>query len=184
MAKETLLAWQQVILTALRYVPKAKDGHDAWQKLNPEEQAAMMDYLGEHCDHDPVQAQAMLAESCERLKPYRYWIWPTLLLITMVVALLWWLLPRVYDRHWSIGMLFWIAFLLYRLILELSTARKNCMIRIWRERVQTTYGTQLALRDMEKIMAARLWDVANKANIGFCLLFLCAFLVLMICRLT
>ena len=48
MAKRMVPAWQQVLLVALNNVRKAKNGRDAWDKLNDGEKAAVMDFLTEH----------------------------------------------------------------------------------------------------------------------------------------
>ena len=91
MRKKDLPAWQQVVLTALENVPKAKDGHDAWQKLNPEEQSAVMGFLGEHCGHDPEKAQAMLEETAGMVKPGKRfaWLWALLVIMVAVAGAIW-----------------------------------------------------------------------------------------------
>ena len=48
MKRKNLPAWQQVLLVVLESVPKAKNGQDAWDKLNDGEKAAVMDFLTEH----------------------------------------------------------------------------------------------------------------------------------------
>ena len=46
MKRKRLPAWQQVLLVVLGNVPGAKGGHDAWEQLNGEEKAAVMEFSG------------------------------------------------------------------------------------------------------------------------------------------
>ena len=71
MAKK-IPAWQQVVLIALNNIPHREDGHDAWNKLNDEEKAAVMDFLTEHCGEE---APAMLEETCGKIKHPKWWGW-------------------------------------------------------------------------------------------------------------
>lgn len=56
-----LPAWQQVLQVAMGNVSGAKGGHDAWEQLNGEEKAAVMDFLAEYCGEN---ASSALADTC------------------------------------------------------------------------------------------------------------------------
>ncbi len=147
MAKKTFPAWQQVLLTALNNVPKAKNGHDAWAKLNDEEQAAMMDFLTEHCGEN---AQAALEESCGKIKREKWWntLWvglAVLIFSVLVVAIWYWAEERLGKE---ITPYVWTALTLLNLSTTLRGEPFSQMIRIWKEHVATQYGTTLALNDM------------------------------------
>lgn len=151
MAKETMPPWQQVILTALRYVPKAKDGHDAWQKLNPEEQAAMMDYLGEHSGHDLEQAQKMLDGTVVMVKSRkRVWLWVLIFVLIAAATALWvcWL----FEKH--VGDLSDYAIILLclsRLEQAWNVTPYRRMAQVWTEHLSNRDGTTSALKEMERI---------------------------------
>lgn len=87
MAKKNTPAWQQVVQIALDNVPGRDNGRDAWNKLNDEEKAAVMDFLRVHCGED---APAKLEEICGKIKHPKWWTWCwgiLVFLLFMVVGL-------------------------------------------------------------------------------------------------
>jgi len=147
MKRKNLPAWQQVLLVALESVPKAKDGRDAWDKLNEEEKAAVMDFLAEHCGED--KAQDALEETCGKVKHGRGWqtTWGVLIgfgILAVICAALVWL----GEQNNMFFAYLWIVMSLIHMIQAWNGDRHGRMQTIWLEHVDSLYGTTLALQDM------------------------------------
>lgn len=148
MAKKTVPAWQQVLLVALESVPEHDNGADAWQRLNPAEQAAIMDYLAAHCGDE---AQAKLDETTAMIgSGKRYaWLWVLLVMLVITALLIWgyWVLEqRVGDlKGWVI-----ILLCLSRLEQAWNVSPVQRMAEIWGERTSTHAGTASALKEMHQ----------------------------------
>lgn len=181
MAKKTYPAWQEVLLTALRCVPKPKDGHDAWSRLNEEEQAGVMVFLGEHCDGDPDRAKAMLEETIALHKrtDWKDWLklaFGVMVMVAAVVAYIWLKESKGFDIHGYV----------MALLCALNLRREWCalpgykMTEIWREHVDTCYGTNLALQDMYRHFMLPRKERVNKAALCFWAIALAVYIV-MIC---
>lgn len=153
MAKKNLPAWQRVLLVALNNVPEAKDGHDAWEKLNGEEQAAVLEYLAEHCGAD---ARAKLDEACEKPRYLRGWrkylaFLGSLALVAGFTALLYWLEEKLELRI----QVYLLTILIMGNLRQAWNPPPDWELQtIWRKRVNTHYGTTLALNDMHKVVCA------------------------------
>lgn len=179
MAKKTYPAWQEVLLLALRCVPKAKDGDNAWSRLNEEEQAGVMVFLGEHCDGDPDRAKAMLEETIALHKRTGWQAWLGLMLVVMVmvaavVAYIWLKESKGFDIHGYI----------MALLCASNLRREWCalpgykMTEIWREHVDTCYGTNLALQDMYRHFMLPRKERVNKLALCFWAIALAVYIVL------
>lgn len=172
MPKKTLPAWQQVLLTALNNVPKAEDGHDAWQKLNEDEQAAVMGYLGEHCGHDPEQAQAMLDETAGMVKARsEKWIIAFGVVLAVVVASL--ALITILEQYFesatrALHVFTWLVFSVSALI----NAKRDRMVRLWSEHENSAESTRSALESMYQTQTGTVWAVVRKVWLLACLLLL------------
>ena len=172
MAKEILPAWQQVLLVALNGVPHRENGHDAWMKLNEEEQSAVMDFLTEHCGEN---AQAALEEACGKIKRPKWWTWFWAIfsiVVMLVVGLLlldWW--ESLTDVRLT-------PFLWFGLLcpMNMHTAWKGnpagAALEIWEKHVDTRYGTTLALNDMYRAYTTPRKERMNKAGFVFWLVML------------
>ena len=64
MAKTELPHWQQVVVQALTAVPDANGGQEAWDKLAPDEQRAVIDFAAACCEGD---VQPLLEETRQQL---------------------------------------------------------------------------------------------------------------------
>lgn len=162
MAKKSLPAWQQV----LRNVPEAKNGRDAWEKLNEEEQSAVMDFLTEHCGED--KAQSALEESCAMVKHGRGWqttwgICWALLIMAIYVGVALWLDKYVDDVHRYL----WVVVCLHHTIRAWKGNPQGTMQIIWREHVNTHYGTAIALQDMHRTLGQPSEVLRNKKDLIF-----------------
>ena len=164
MAKKSLPAWQQVLLTALRNVPKAKDGHDAWRKLSAEEQVAVMDFLAEQCGSDPEKALTLLEESVAMIKPGRRgaWLWYLLGLLIIMAIVLWafWELEKHFgDLHGYVVMLLCLS----RLEQAWNVTPTYRMVQVWTERISSRAGTASALKEMHRICSLPKKELRSKA---------------------
>ena len=166
MSRKSLPAWQQVVLTALENVPKAKNGRDAWEKLIPEEQAAVMDFLTEHCGED--KAQSALEESCAMVKHGRGWkmtwgiCWAVLIMAVSVGVALW-LNKYVEGVHRYL----WVVLCLHHTIRAWVGDRQGAMLIIWREHISTQNGTAIALQDMHRTLGLPSEVLRNKKDLIF-----------------
>ncbi|MBQ2928688.1 MAG: hypothetical protein IJD99_00570 [Clostridia bacterium] len=158
MRRKNLPAWQQVVLAALENVPKAKDGHDAWDGLNPEEQAGVMDFLNAHCGEE---AQAKLEESCGMVKS-QAWRWGEviayLLMLAVVMAGFVYVEMRLDKNH---SMIFWTFYSLNRVIDDVAGARRTAMREIWNQREQTQEGVSIALENMKEVVVQPLSELCK-----------------------
>ncbi len=147
MAKEIMPAWQQVLLIALNNVPKAKTGHEAWEKLNAEEQSAVMDFLAEHCGE---KAQAALEDACGKIQRPVWWRWLLWGLLWVAVAVAWVALFEWAEKllDWELSPVFWALIALTNIHTGLIGSPFGKMQEMWKEHVATHYGTTLALNDM------------------------------------
>lgn len=166
MIRKYLPAWQQVVLTALENVPKAKNGQEAWEKLAPEEQSAVMDFLKEHCGGDRAQGvlekTLPMAKTAGRIHPV-VWVLVVIAIVALCVVLMH--LTDIWGR--DVVRLMWILLCIDHVCTELVLAYRKRMARIWRARVQTAYGTQLALADMRRTLDMSRWDVVSRSNVIF-----------------
>lgn len=179
MAKKTYPAWQEVLLMALRCVPKARDGHDAWSRLNEEEQAGVMAFLEEHCDQDPDRAKTMLEETLVLYKRtgWKAWLGLVIGLVLAVICVAGgiWL-----DEHTE----YYLHGHAMALLCALNLRREWCalpgakMAQIWREHVDTRYGTILALHDMQQHFLLPRKERVNKAAMCFWAIALAVYVVL------
>ena len=158
MSRKSLPAWQQVLLTALENVPKAKNGRDAWEKLNEAEKAAVMDFLTEHCGED---AQEKLEESYGMVKSPA-WRWgeviAALLMLAVVIAGCLYVENRLDKNH---SMLFWTFYSLNRVIDDIAGARRTAMREAWTQHEQTQEGVSIALANMKEVVAKPLSELCK-----------------------
>ena len=149
MKRKNLPAWQQVLLVALRNVPEAENGHDAWAKLNEEEKSAVNDYLIEHCGDE---AQAKLEETCSIAKfEGSEWRGVTVWLLIMAVVIAGCVyVDKCLDKNAS--MIFWTFYSLNRIIDDITGARRSKMEEVWKHREQTQTGVSAALEKMEEVV--------------------------------
>ena len=161
MAKRMVPAWQQVLLVVLNNVPKAKNGRDAWDKLNDGEKVAVMDFLTEHCGDE---AQAKLDKTCGKVKHGKGWRTTVgLLIVLAILAVVLWLEKYVEGDHRYL----WIVLC----PLNMYTAWQGNPVgkaqQIWEERAETDQGTALALKVMYQIYTAPRKARMNKVMFGF-----------------
>ena len=164
MAKKTVPAWQQVLLVALNNVPGAKNGRDAWDKLNDGEKAAVMDFLTEHCGDE---AQAKLEETCGQVKQGKGWRTTVGLLIVLAIlaVALWamlWLEKYVEDVHQYL----WLVLCPLNMYTAWQGNLAGKAQQIWKERAETDQGTVLALKVMYQIYTAPRKERMNKVMFG------------------
>lgn len=164
MAKKTVPAWQQVLLVALNNVPGAKNGRDAWEKLNDGEKAAVMDYLTEHCGEE---AQVKLDEVCGKVKHGKGWRTTVSLLIVlaMLAVVLWamlWLEKYVEGVHRYL----WIVLCPLNMLMAWQGDPAGKAQQIWKERAETDKGTVLALKEMYRVYTAPRKERMNKVMFG------------------
>ena len=133
MAKEIMPAWQQVLLIALNNVPKAKTGHEAWEKLNAEEQSAVMDFLAEHCGE---KAQAALEDACGKIQRPVWWRWPLCGLLWVAVAVAWLALVQWAEKllDWELSPVFWALIALTNIHTGLIGSPFGKMQEMWKDR--------------------------------------------------
>lgn len=158
MKRKNLPAWQQVLLVALESVPKAKDGRDAWDKLNEEEKAAVMDFLAEHCGND---AQEKLEESYEMVQSQALrWgeVIAYLLMLAVVITGCLYVGNRLDKNH---SMIFWTFYSLNRVIDDIAGARRAAMREVWNQREQTQEGVSIALANMKEAVAQPLSELCK-----------------------
>ena len=144
MAKKAYPAWQEVVLTALRCVPKGKDGPGAWSRLNEEEQTAVLAFLGEHCGEERAQTALEDTIALYKRTTWKDWLgfaaWLALW-TTIVVAGIWLEEQTGFDIH-----LYLMTGLCASHLRQAWRALPGYrMAEIWRKHVDTGYGTQLAL---------------------------------------
>lgn len=177
MAKDITPAWQQVLLIALNNVPHREDGHDAWQKLSPDEQAAVTDFLSEHCGEN---APAALEATCGKIKHPKWWVtfWAVFSLIIVCGAATF-LLFRLQDaldvRVW---LYLWPPLCLMNI---LSAWKGNPSIKaqtIWHERIETREGARAALDSMLGVFSAPRREHMQKGSIIFYAIMLVVYLLL------
>lgn len=175
MAKKIYPSWQEVLLTALRSIPKAKDGNEAWSRLNEEEQAGVMAFLEEHSEGDPDRAKTMLEETLALYKRTGWQAWLGLALAVIYVAGGIWL-----EEHTE----YYLHGHVMALLCALNLRREWCalpgakMAQIWREHVDTRYGTILALHDMEWHFLLPRKERVNKSAMCFWAIALAVYVVL------
>ena len=156
-----LPAWQQVLLVALNNVPGAKNGRDAWDKLNDGEKAAVMDFLTEHCGDE---AQAKLEETTAMIGSGKRYAWLWVLLVMLVITALliggyWVLEQRVGDlKGWVI-----ILLCVSRLEQAWNVSPVQRMAEIWGERTSTHAGTASALKEMHQTFCLPKKELRSKA---------------------
>ncbi len=165
MKRKNLPAWQQVLLVALNNVPKAKNGRDAWNKLNDGEKAAVTDFLAEHCGEE---AQAKLEETCGKIKHGRGWkttlgLLIVLAILAVFVGAMLWLDKYVEGVHRYL----WVVVCLRHMIRAWNGDRQGNMQIIWWERVNTQHGTSIALRDMHRTLELSSEVLRNKKDLIF-----------------
>lgn len=165
MAKKNTPAWQQVVLTVLNGMYSVKDGHDAWNKLNDEEKAAVMDFLTEHCGEN---AQAALDEICAMARPSRLseGLGNFLGLVGAVAIYL--IYRQASDWLSSIKWLeplqwLWILLLFGLYIFSIfSDDRPSRMRELWRDRENCNGGPKAALNGMYRVTQMSRWQAMDK----------------------
>lgn len=177
MLKKTLPAWQQVLLTALNNVPKAKDGRDAWQKLNENEQAAVMGFLGEHCGHDPEQVQAMLDETAGMVKPRSKRMLILTGAVIATIAVIWILIVLVNMYSDQATHAIHVGIWLFNSISVIINAKGDRMLLLWSEHEDNEDSTRAALEDMHRAQTGTVWAAVRKWWLFTCLILLVLWLV-------
>lgn len=161
MAKEKIPAWQQVLLIALNNIPHREDGHDAWNKLNDEEKAAVMDFLTEHCGEN---AQAALEETCGKIKHPKWWAWFWVIFSMAALVAALFLLMDWWESWTDMHILPFVWLILCPL--NMYTAWKGNptakMQKLWTEGEETREGTMDALNDMYRACTAPRKDRMDK----------------------
>lgn len=150
MNRKSLPAWQQVVLTALENVPEHDNGADAWQKLNAEEQAAIMDYLVTHCGDD---AQAKLDETCAKIKHPKWWIvfWAILGIAVFVAGFVFLMLWLEEELAIDISDYIWLVLCPLNMLSAWQGNSKGRAQQAWKKHVETYEGTTHALNDMHRL---------------------------------
>lgn len=150
MAKKTIPAWQQVLLVALESVPEHDNGADAWQRLNPAEQAAIMDYLAAHCGDE---AQAKLDETCAKIKHPKWWMmcWVIMSLVAlMVIGLL--LMTWLEEvRGARVVPFLWLVLCPLKMYSAWQGDPRGKAQQAWEKQEETYEGTTRALNDMHRL---------------------------------
>lgn len=165
MAKKTYPAWQQVVLTTLNGMFCVKNGHEAWQKLNAEAQAAVMDFLAEHCGEN---APSALADICAIAKPSRISEGLGNFLGFVGAVAIFFVLKWVSDWLSSIGWpepLQWLWILLMFGLCSLSIFaddRTTRMLKLWRDRENCDGGSKAVLDEMYRVMQMSRWQAMDK----------------------
>lgn len=172
MAKEKIPAWQQVVQVALRNVPWAENGQDAWRQLNEDEQAAVTAYLAEHCEGD---AQAALTEICGKIKHPR-WVrlcWVFALAIPITVAILF-LLDWLQDvLNTRVPLYVWLALCPLNMHTAWQGNPTGKAAQIWRDYFKTREDAPAALNRMHLAYTAPRKERMNKGLfVGWLILWL------------
>ena len=147
MKQRNLPVWQQVLLVVLRDVPEHENGTDAWQRLSPEEQSAVMDYLTLHCGDD---AHARLDETCAKIKHSKWWMsfWLTFAAIILIVALI---VLNEWMENWIDLHPFLMLPIILRNLRDAWQGNPAAKVQqIWHKHVDTQEGIADALRDMHQ----------------------------------
>lgn len=163
MKRKNLPAWQQVLLVALRNVPEAENGHDAWAKLNEEEQAAVMAYLTEHCGDE---AQAKLEETCSMMKHSRWVVqcWISLLAVSFIVAwigLFFWLQRALNKR---VTLYIWLLICPIEMYMAWHGNPAGKARQIWEDYMETRVDAASALNRMHLAYTAPRKERMNKGS--------------------
>lgn len=165
MKRKNLPAWQRVLLVVLEDVPGAKGGHDAWEQLNVEEKAAVMDFLAEHCGEN---ASSALADTCAIAKPSRLSEGLGNFLGFVGAVAIWFVLKRASDWLSSIDWMeplqwLWLLLMfgLYALSL-FSDDRPSRMLELWRDRENCDGGSKTVLDGMHRVTQMSRWQAMDK----------------------
>lgn len=161
MKRRQLPAWQQVLLVALESVPEHDNGADAWQRLNPQEQAAIMDYLVAHCGDD---AQVMLEETCARIKHPTWWIvfWAILGIFVFVAAFVFLMLWLEEQLAIDISDYVWLLLCPLNMLSAWQGNSIGKAQQAWKKHVETYEGTMYALNDMHRLYTLPRAERMNK----------------------
>lgn len=167
--KKDLPAWQQVVLTVLNNVSKAKGGRDAWEKLNAEEQTAVMEFVADHSGGD---ARDALEETFPLVERWQMPWWLALIAAIAVYAALYSIAQVVggwaelWMPTWSEllleGML-WV-FLIGMLCLDDRSGQLN---RLWNERRQNQQAPAEVLKHMFDLTQMTRWQAKDKETLLF-----------------
>ena len=165
MKRKNLPAWQQVLLVVLGNVPGAKGGHDAWEQLNGEEKAAVMDFLAEYCGEN---ASSALADTCAIAKPSRLSEGLGNFLGFAGAVAIWLVLKRASDWLSSIDWMeplqwLWLLLMfgLYALSL-FSDHRPSRMLELWRDREYCESDPKAVLDGMYRVTQMSRWQAMDK----------------------
>ena len=163
--------WQQVLLLALNNIPHREDGHDAWDKLDEEEQSAVMDFLTEHCGEN---ADTALEDTCSRIKHPKWWTW-FWVIFSMVAMFAAGLLLLDWWESWT-DMQFAPFLWLILCPLNMYTAWKGNPAgkaqEIWKAHSPNRGDTLAALQYMYQAYTAPRRERINKASFCFWLVML------------
>lgn len=153
MSRKSLPAWQQVVLTALENVPKAKNGRDAWEKLIPEEQAAVIDFLTEHCGED--KAQGALEETWKEFKPRILPHWAEKIFGFAFVVML---VIRLEFGLNVVSFVVWVLALCIGVVSMIRDDRSARLAEIWRKRSENSQGPGRVLELMHNVTQLSWWE--------------------------
>ena len=166
MSRKSLPAWQQVLMTALENVPKAKNGRDAWEKLNEAEKAAVMDFLTEHCGED--KAQSALEETCAMIKHGRGWRTTVgLLIVLAILAVTLWAMLWLDKYVEGVYRYLWLVLCPLNMHTAWQGNPAGKAQQSWTKRIETNKGTALALKEMYQVYTAPRKERMNKGMFGF-----------------
>ncbi len=150
--RKKLPGWQQVLLVVLNNVPKAKNGKDAWDKLNDGDKAAVMGFLTEHCGNG---AEAALEETFPLARPHRLPRWLKRLLVVALYLALRYLL-KVDPEVVKYGV---IVFLGGVSVLSMIRDDRSARLEeIWRGRAEYRDGLGRALELMHNVTQLSWWE--------------------------
>lgn len=171
MAKEKIPAWQQVLLIALNNIPHRENGHDAWNKLNDEEKAAVMDFLTEHCGEN---AQAALEETCRKIKHPKWWVWFWAIFSMAALFAAFFLLVEWWES-WTdmqISPFLWLILCPLNMYTAWKGNPSSKAQKIWKAHSPNQGDTAAALKYMYQAYTAPRKERINKASFCFWLVML------------
>ena len=161
MAKRMVPAWQQVLLVVMESVPEHDNGADAWQRLNPAEQAAIMDYLAAHCGDE---AQAKLEETCAKIKHPNWWIvcWVILGILVFIAAFVPLMLWLEEQLAIDISDYVWLVLCPLNMFSAWLGNPTGKAQQKWKKHAETYEGTTHALNDMHRLYTLPRAERMNK----------------------
>lgn len=161
MAKKNVPAWQQVLLAALRNTPKARDGHDAWERMTDDEKSGVMGFLAEQCGAE--NAERALEESCAMIGRRKLPGWLRVILTILFWFAVWQAVKIVIfclptRMVWVIDLCY-CALLLFVLVHD---DRSRQLAQLWHEREQNLKGPRSVLEQMHNTACLTRWQALDK----------------------